>query len=252
MKVTVTSWQDLETGTVFFMLNPAARTWAEVTVNNGNWASWPTLIKAHSGTSGSEKGERVHQLSVARWSLLCRSFFMKLDLSLCLSPLISVNDLSFSPFLLHFLPYIPYLLLLLMFIGYFPSGHFLFVLLLFMSTLFTPVLIPTDHHFLVAFTPSFSVSLFSHSSVLYFLSFLFSWLKHIFVPSFFLLRFVSCHSLSLHSFLRHFSLDLLLSQLFKHSLAAWQVLSAFLMASRIVAPAKWSFPSLILLPPKRR
>lgn len=126
-----------------------------------------------------------------------------------------------------------------MFFGYFPSGHFLFVLLLVMSTLFTPVLIPTDHHFLVAFTPSFSVSLFIHSSVLYFLSFLFSWLKHIFVPSFFLLRFVSCHSLSLHSFLPHFSLDLLLSQLFKHSLAAWQVLSAFLMASRIVAPAKW-------------
>lgn len=113
MKVAVTSWQDLETRTIFFMLNPAARTWAEVTVNNGNWASWPTLIKAHSGTSGSEKGEGVHQLSVARWSLLCRSFFMKLDLSLCLSPLISVNDLSFSPFLLHFLPYIPYLLLLL-------------------------------------------------------------------------------------------------------------------------------------------
>lgn len=113
MKVTVTSWQDLETGTIFFMFNPAARTWAEVTVNNGNWASWPTLIKAHSGTSGSEKGEGVHQLSVARWSLLFRSFFMKFDLSLCLSPLISVNDLSFSPFLLHFLPYIPYLLLLL-------------------------------------------------------------------------------------------------------------------------------------------
>lgn len=119
---------------------------------------------------------------------------MKFDLSLCLSPLISVNDLSFSPFLLHFLPYIPYLLLLLMFIRYIPSGHFLFVLLLVMSTLFTPVLIPTDHHFLVAFTPSFSVSLFIHSSVLYFLSFLFSWLKHIFVPSFFLLRL----SLAIH------------------------------------------------------
>ena len=178
---------------------------------------------------------------------------MKFDLSLCLFPLSSVSDLSFSPSLLHFLPYIPYLLLLLMFIGYFPSEHFLFVLLLVMSTLFSPVLIPTDHNFLLPFTPSFSFSVLIHSSVHYFPSFLSSWLKHIFAPSFFLLRFVSAHSLSAHSFLPHFFLDLLLSQLFEHSLATWQVLSAFLMASPIVAPAKRSFPPpLALLPPKGR